>query len=92
MKALFVLGIFVVLAVGSHSFVLQSEAGRLLPPLDAEPSSHETKTFLTRVDHFRPQDRRVARFVTNLFILFKTCLTTCTFFVRLTPKKRIIFA
>lgn len=65
MKALFVLGIFVVLAVGSQSFVLPSEAERLLPPLEVKPSSHEIRTFLTRVDHFRPQDTRVARFVTN---------------------------
>lgn len=67
MKGLFAFGIFVALAVSSHSFTLQSEAYRFIAPLEknVEPSSHETRTFLTKVDHFRPQDTRTARFVMN---------------------------
>lgn len=70
MKSLFVLGILATLSVGSQCFTHPSELNRLLPPLEVEPSpsSHETKTYLTRVDHFRPQDNRVARFVILLFL------------------------
>lgn len=71
MKSLFVLGILVALSVGGQCFTLPGELDRLLPPLEVEPSpsSHEIRTYLTRVDHFRPQDTRVARFVNNLFNL-----------------------
>jgi len=53
MKTVFGIGFFVLFAAISHGSTLQSET---------EPSSHEIKTYLTRLDHFRPQDRRVARF------------------------------
>jgi hypothetical protein len=62
MKSLIVFGILAALSVGGQCFTHPSD--RLLPPLEAEPSpsSHEIRTFLTRVDHFRPQDTRVTRF------------------------------
>lgn len=65
MKSLFILGTLVALSVGGQCFTLQRELDQMLPPLEVEssPSSHEIKSYVTRVDHFRPQDTRVARFV-----------------------------
>ncbi|KAJ6632713.1 Dipeptidyl peptidase 2 [Pseudolycoriella hygida] len=62
MKLLLVLGILSALSVVTQCKSIQSELDRLYPPLEGNPSSHEVKTFLTRVDHFRPQDTRVTRF------------------------------
>lgn len=69
MKSLFILGIFVALSVGGQCYTIRSDLDHLLPPLEVEssPSSHEIRTYLTRVDHFRPQDTRVARFVNMIF-------------------------
>lgn len=82
MKSLFVLGILVALSVGGQCFTIQSEWDRLLPPLEKEPtpSSLETRTYLTRVDHFRPQDTRVARFVTNNFLTLIKMTQKCVFY------------